>query len=747
MSSIWFILVLVVVIVLLTRIILKFDKKNVLWNIRRWCVISNAKKERAAKQIIVYILSIVLVALIVFLLSTILVKNGNLAALLNISYTSSESIPVQEATISTPASSEPTPIQVTTISTTVFATLTTVLLALVALAVTAYVFLNDALSNRAKYEKNVIITLKTRTRRHLFIYCVLSGVCIALCLIVDNLNLSSWSYLSIVGYGVVITSFLGIVLLVLYINTIVNYENHIIEYARSYIRFNQYDLLGMKRKWLKKEDCTHAEDTSVFIKAVGDLEKLINRVLENHESDFRFQFGLPSNIVLLTVLSKKIKNPSQIFLDYFKERCDQYRRILEIRNCAWIVQDSGDDVCILKNLLTLVTVIEQELMAFVFNQELFVDLNFHDVDFSKGYFSQSSFKRTALRNSTLSGAILKDCDFSGALLQHVNLENADCSGAVFEGARISFPVINTKTKFEKAVFREAEFTMDRDACLGKVVLPSTEYSYPFNFADISAEKVNFIGMQLGGIDFFRAVLTSAQLDDTRLACRFDWADLSNALMTNAAILCGCSFQYANCSGITAMYSKWNAEPESEKEKYIDLQNSRFVHANLANSKIMLCDFSKSYMNDATFVGALINKCTFQGVFLANADFSDTTVKRCDFSETNLLNTLWIGHKGISEGNNTSVVERVCFEKAEMNRCSIRNYIFRNCHFNCAILDNAVIRDTQFIECTFDHTHFNNALLFNVTWKNCSGKIETREEDLDFGTFEDRKQWIEAFLSN
>ena len=719
--------------VLIILIVLLNGKDDVFWNLKRWYDISNTQKERSIRQICGHILLIFLVLLIAFLLST-WIDSGNLGTLLNVSYKNSDT----------------EVIPVTTMSTTVFATLMTVLLALIALAVTAYVFLNDALSNRDNYEKGVIQTLKSRTRWRLFINCLLSGVCIALCLVVDNTSLAFGSYLKIARYGVVIVSAFEILCLILYINVIVNYERHLLEYARSYIEFNQCALCMIKRQRRRKKQLDlYSSDSSVIadvIKKIGDVENIVNSILRHHESEFRYQHEMTSDAMLQSILNNKVEEKQLSIQKKDIERiCGRYKRLLEIRNCLWVMQDYGEDINVLLKLPNLSMELTNTIKQYAFRRESFPDLSFYDIDFSRSDFFQSSMRGSALQCVNLNKADLRNCDFSDGLLQNVDLRGADCSGAIFSGARIVSPVIDEKTKFENAVFGEAEFTFENSQCFCKTVPDVTE-DYLYCFKAVSGRRANFIGGRLSCMTFERAALPGAQFDNSELnRCNFQWADLSEAILTMAAIRGNNDFTHVNCSNLTAVYSSWG-DMSGKKEQKMDLTGSRFARANLAGSVMANCNFRKAYINDASFTGAKLTWCKFREALLTNTDFTDASISQCDFTGTILMNALFVGDME-SQRIEGDTIDDVLFTDAEMNGCSIKNHTFTNCSFKNAILDHVIIRNVKFIGCAFHHAHIDHALLFNVTWENCSGRIETQEEDIDFGTFEDRKQWLEAFLSN
>lgn len=715
--------------------------KNKVWSeLKRWFIITLEQLRSNTRKVFGHFCVIAVGGLIAFFLSYYLVSNEKILS------TSYKALEYQDK------------IQLT--STTLYMTFVTVILALMALAVTTYIFLNDSLTNREFYEQECIKTLKGRERRKLFENCVLSGACLALCLVIDNINLSNDKMIKYLRFGVVLATSFDIFKLGLFINSIVNHEKHLIELARSYISFNQRDLIlnhtqytceskmiicgSLTAMFSCREDGNDLSDAnkSNYIKHIGDLETLVNNIILNHESDYHFQHGITRTGMLKAILEKKGTFAKQSDISY-ESISDTIKRLIEIRNCLWILDNAGESIHIQKELeCDVVLGILEQLKPFAFQNEQFIDLVFSDVDFSEAVFTYSNLRKSALTHITFFGANLKNADFSNGLLQDLNLRNAICQGGVFSGARIIEPGINRKTVFNEAVLNDCELT---NCCIGS--LPedgNKEDPSEYQFRKVLCKHANLVNAVLTNIDFSNAVFTQSTFSGATLKkCKLEWVNLSKVVMDHATIEEDCVFEFADCSDLVAVESKWG----KRNPKKMNLQGARFVGANFKRATLESCGFQGTYTNDASFSEATIKGCDFSRAILTHVDFSGARISSCIFIDSLLRDTLFRGNPNqSSEPDNPAKpgqneIHNSDFSNADMTNCNIRNVVFVNCRFDRTIMDDSVVRNTQFIGCSFEDTRWNNILLFSVEWEKCHGTFfQDAVSQISFGTEQDKVRW-------
>ena len=502
------------------------------------------------------------------------------------------------------------------------------------------------------------------------------------------------------------------------------------------------------------------------------MEMLLSSILSNHESEYRFQKGVTSAVMLKDIIQRK--KPADLKEQDIGDIYESSRRLIELRNCIWVLQNAGWEPKAQYGLIERTKEIGKDLRKYAFRDERFLQLNFNATDFSGYCFEKSAFRGSALLNVSFSQAKLKDADFLNALLQNPNFEGADCTGAVFTEARIISPKIDHKTVCSKAVFQNCELSIGAGEIIGSKEQPKPGRPLAlFQFSQISAYHARFVDCFFSRVDFHESVFTSATFSNAILvACNFNQTDLSDAIMVHAMISRSCDFSYSYCSGLMGAYSSWgevekrdeeDKEGKEDKEetvdpfadelkiKWLNLTGARFERANLAEAILNKCLFHKAYLNYASLTAAEITDCDFADSFMKSVDFTDTVLNHCTFDRAFLPDTLIIGETeeaqrqyenetGLKQKKDSYTIKNTSFKKTDLQRCSIRNHRFEGCSFDDAILNDASIRDVEFVRCSFNNAHFNGALLFNVTWNACIGRPRTEKEMIEFGTQADEDDW-------
>lgn len=730
-----------------------FDREDVKWIVKRYCNIIYAQAKDMTREFLGHIAVLAVPIVLSLMIGGLLFHAGD-GALFDLDYSSGDAAVIP----------------VTTITTTMFATLMSIILALVALAVTAYVFLNDALSGRNECERSIVLEMKESTRRRLFSESVFSGICVIAILIVDNADLRvllgggiAWA-----RYAVLTAGLLDVVLLLFFISAIVNYEKRLLSLAQSYININGKKLVAE----LKEPENADNElvDPAEIIKNIGDLEMLLSSILSNHESEYRFQKGLTSAVMLKEIIKRKQPYAGEETTETgINDLYESSRKLIELRNCLWVLQNAGWEPKVQKGLNRQVSVICQALKQYAFRDERFMQLNFNATDFSGYCFEKTAFRDSAFVNVDFSGARLQETDFSSALLQKPNFKGANCAGAVFKDARFISPMIDNESDFSKAVFEDCDLSIGDKETIGSKEQPTQGDSrglFLFQFSQIMAHRARFMHCFFSRVDFSESVFAEATFSSSILiACNFYQSDLSNAVMVHTMLGRSCDFRYAKCTGLKGAYSSWGALEKKDEtgntdrvdyyadnDAKLDLTGSRFERANLAEAILTECCFHKAYLNYASFNAAVILGCDFSDAFLKSVDFTDCVLENCQFDRAFLSDTLIIGEAKEKDGDTQTKDSRTIigtsFKKTDMQGCSIRNHRFKDCSFDETILNDASIRDVEFEECSFKNAHFNGAMLFNVTWINCKNPPRTDAmTTIEFGTSADEYAWNQFWRTN
>ncbi len=592
-----------------------------------------------------------------------------------------------------------------TVTTTLFTTLMTVDLTLIALVVTAYIFLADSLSKRKEYEQTAIRILSEKFTSYLIIFSGYTGVCVVFCLIADNgvwaIGDELW-----LRYIVAAASALDILLLIGLLYQILNYENKLKHEAIRKIQ--QYNGKETEQKVFKED----------AVKRIGDLELIAEQIKKNHDVEFR---NSQYEASLYAVLKKKLEpNVKEAELESI---CEKYQNLIELRNCVWTVGVQNDKLPKLY--------IEDDIMQvfsyfteYCMKGERFKDLNLSNVDFNgdKVDFTGSSWTDAAIWNTDMRNAKLISANFSGVLFQTVHFEGANCVNAVFNNAKFLEVFFSSETKCEGAVFRNADFNgmniEDPD-------------SGELQFSNTSCDSANFNSCNLRRINFVTSVFSNSTFYGvTAVSCKFDQCDFSDAVLACVEIH-NSSFPYSNMEGVSAASSHWYGD-EKNKQK-MDMSGVRMARANFAQSEFKYCNLFGVFANDVSFIGAQFEHCDFDWIAANKADCTNVTFSHCNLKNGNLQNILLIG-----QGLETKRITKTSFDGSNLTNAQICFYVFDHCTFIDAFFDNALLKHVTFIECDFKGAQFDGTAIMHVDWDHCKNlELQLFKDTIRFCSQEER----------
>lgn len=629
--------------------------------------------------------------------------------------------------------------RVYTYTTTIYMTLVTTMMTLVAVSVTAYIFLIGALSSRESYEYGRVRQLKADNTRCLVFLAIFSGILTAVNLLLDNGYLPfRW-----IKYGTIFLSFLVILYHIYFIYEIIIFERGIVDRAFTYVRNNIDYFTSEETEWTQINNSREMPDELIsFIKSIGDLELLMNSIAANHEAEFHLRQNQVKENFLADILQKKKLDNSKGFID-------DYGKLLEIRNCIWIISRENMYPTNLSWLKEKTDSLLAELKTSGMQAEHFNEMTFNHLELEISKLQNTSFTESAFYHVKFNESDIEGADFSQALLNNVDLSSVNAVGAVFRNTRIVDSMLDVNSNFSYAALDGVDLSgqiIGEDLPHESAEERKEQYKkrtgkepiegydlFRINFLGAGLSRSNFIDGKLKNIAFNNAVLTNAQLTHTVLeGCVLTNADLSGAQMSNVYVYEDCEFDYANMEGVNGNYSKWGVKRETGTVgQHLSMNRSRLARANFSDSSFLDCDIKNAYANDSTFIDTDFTNCDFTNTFLINADFTDVDIKKCKFCGANLSNILLImTHDG-------KYLADTSFSKANFTNAEIRNCIFRNCHFEETIFGGSMLRDVRFENCTFLHTQFRDCFFFNVERDGCFTEEEATFEKCEFGTNDDR----------
>ena len=372
------------------------------------------------------------------------------------------------------------------------------------------------------------------------------------------------------------------------------------------------------------------------------------------------------------------------------------------------------------NLFEQTQIIMDYLKTYILRNEYLADLTLSGVDFDlKGEKNNQaslegvSFQNCAITECSFKDANLQNSDFSNVLFHQVQFEGADCTGTVFERARLYDVEFSESTNCKNAVFNEADLNGMRIEGSGK----------NFQFDSAACKMANLSGCFLKMVNFQYSVFLNATFAHAKIIkCNFESADLSEAIFVSSVVEKS-DFRKANMERLTGAYSKWVE---------CCFYGSRMAKTNLSDSKFEGCHFERAYINDVSFAGTDIISVHFEEALLTNSDMTSTLIKKCSFKDAIMKKILLSGKRSSDWGDCQLTGEKnvTCcdtdFTGADMTGALIQNMYFCNCHFDYVLLRNARLKNVVFMNCTFQNIDMTGIDKCNV--KGLEGVIECRVDN-------------------
>lgn len=605
------------------------------------------------------------------------------------------------------------------ITTTIYATLITILLALLALAVTAYVFVAGFLKDQQKpYEKKSIDGLLRLYTYSLLFLTVFSLVLLLACFLIDNIDKRVPVPDCIAPIVIAPTAIVSFLLLI-YTCCIICHDGCLTLYA-ALARKNLFSAEI-------KSDLS-AEINDVF-KWIGDLEMLVERLIQNH----RDSFHAPSDESVLRSITDE---------DFAKA----YDKLISYRNYLWVEKrDSQQKPFTYPEYHTLrgaVRELENRLRTeFLQGERMqdqsftapFLSLSTTPLHLKNTVFTNTVFEKNPQKEEGIDfhDAALRGADFTRARLNGVNLKAAKCQEAVFTDAVLNHIQADAKSCFERAVFQNTDF--------GGQEFSSESGIMQFKSASfVNALLVNcsFTSCDFRQAAFNQAVMSGVKLDSVCLS----YADLSGAILTSAKLIPekGTWFDWEtywlpitqreeNGRPLPAFTDFWDGQ-RVYPAFFINLEKcvlaqacvqnynfvgSRMSDANFSDALIEHCILDRCYGQRATFQETLLKNCRFSFAMLSLADFSHAHIVDCDFSDCDLRDSLLVQTEVQSEGKTGSH-----FRKANFTHAQARGATFCGCDFTQALFEDVDLRDSIFENCTLKGVSFAHSDLRGTQFKLC-----------------------------
>lgn len=600
----------------------------------------------------------------------------------------------------------------------IYPTLMNMVIAIYTLAVTVFIFLATALmERRADYEQQTIHQMLENRTKMLSWLSIVSSVCIIGCLWIDRLENSCISFKEMLSWMAIV----DICLLLIYSVTIINYEKEIVNTAR-------FCRLRLQNEVESREKSCNAGD--VTLQMIGNLSMVIDRLIDNHVKEYHYN---DRKQVLRNVIGKGVEGDTL---------ADEFLLLISYRDFLRVEYSNSEEMpqCVpefIRIIKRLRGRLKTELMAGESLTDMsFLGEHFYDhkypFNLNNSILSDSLFVGINMNCANMYGA-----DMSRTRLIGVQLEDVDCTEAVFTETIWKDVKISPWSTFDKAVFRDADFN-GQDICGGEMY---DEFSL-LHMTNASFVHANMLHCGLHYVDLSSSSMRNALLSD---ACfntvALSSADLSGATMTNVVFKHDGVFPNAFPPDVFAKIHMVDGKVLPGFELYIDVGGNRkqlcpAFHANLekatlAQSQISCYNWNGSRIADCNFTFAEIKDCIFDSCFGKNvtfrdavicnskfthamlnaADLSYTEISDCDFSDANLQGCLFIHKTDIgSDGH----INGCCFDRSNFSGSQFQGCVFVNCSFKNANFAETTLMNVEFKNCTFLKTaNFENSYQIDV----------------------------------
>ncbi|MDR1777088.1 MAG: DUF2169 domain-containing protein [Desulfovibrio sp.] len=267
----------------------------------------------------------------------------------------------------------------------------------------------------------------------------------------------------------------------------------------------------------------------------------------------------------------------------------------------------------------------------------------NEADFTGAIFREAVFMQTVLQK-----AMLREADFTSALLELTTLGESDCAGAVFDRAEIKL------SSFENAMLEGARF----DQALISLCTFGKAQAHNADFRKARAFKCLFQATELRGARFEEAMLAECLFQTAKAAgLSFAGADLRKFYADADADFSGADFSGADMREASLRMSRfcdadfYGANLHNALLAHCDLSRARLDGLNADGCRIIKCDLNRADISGAKLVNGALRKCRLTGTDVSGANLhaADTRDLVIDhetsFAGATLTRTRFAGKEG------------------------------------------------------------------------------------------------------
>ena len=354
-----------------------------------------------------------------------------------------------------------------------------------------------------------------------------------------------------------------------------------------------------------------------------------------------------------------------------------------------------------------------------------------------------NFTNMDLSEVSLSGADLQYTNFSGCNLSNIKLKGANCKGTDFTGAKMAgmyfIDVVNGNENYNIPVTCIDDHANEWNPYTGR---ESTFFKYAtFKGADISRANLNAQGEFMDHrfpywsdnddrqhikdytcnslFSFEGANFDDAKMFDSFFSfVSFDNSSLEKSQMYNT-IISFSSAQSANFSNTVLTNSVIVVSDfNNSNASGIVLADSLLARNRFANSNLKDANFSNSNLVGNVFDYASCQNASFKNISQDEEKFSDIRGLRnclsCEYRKKNSFRFATLTKTDFTSSN----LDGVDFSSVIGNECIFTESNGIKTQFNHALLSSSVFNNAEFVDSSFNKAVLRNSVLVNTKFKNC-----------------------------
>lgn len=497
------------------------------------------------------------------------------------------------------------------------------------------------------------------------------------------------------------------------------------------------------------------------------LELVINRILQNHESEGDAFRNLSDNEALLKHIvsvklenftpdweyisnDKKLKNLNELCAKETKEEIDKNNKIqsqaAKEKNEASNASDPAaiafvrvySDLIIFRNSqlvhknenvigTMLKCTIKKRLLFFLMSHERFDGMDLTNMSLSGADLSYSNFSKCNLKGVKLKGANCRGADFTEARMPGIhfvdeglsipkNIQSDDIQITCQDDGKDMWDKFSGKqsTCLEAAAFSNAD--VSRMSLLVPCEIDN-DSPFPFSAARkfpakddnpmFSLRDTNFDGAKLFDSTFSKVDLSNSSISGALMFnCKMVLIKSENVNFKRTVLtrsVFNCSY-FANSSFDEAIISDCNIYR-------CNFSNASLSGANLSNAQILLCNFCGAICNNTSFKNisqGKKNKLKTKVKYLLS--FRYATMIKADFSSGNLTNADFSHANAINCIFTKAIVSSSNYSYAILSSSIWNMTKVRKTKFTGSVMRDCVILLTEFVDCCFNKTDFSNSII-------------------------------------